>query len=164
MARIWSYGDFDYFGDDIEFSLWALDDVALLELKSRPAKLDGRKYYRLFSESIARRVKAEYTRDVLQEIEDVCDEELDIVSEHAANKTKHRKHRDVSRMYQVRKPDYNASCKLKERRKAANRCSRQNLNKLEVLADKDIVRKYRSTFVDAETWSIRGSRNLDVRR
>lgn len=164
MARIWSYGDFGYFADDIEFSLWALDEQALLELKVRPAKLDGRVYDRLFKESITRRVQAVYARGELQEIEDYSDDELDAFGEHAANKAKHRKHRDVSRMYQVRKPDYNANCQLKERRKAANRCSRQNLNKLAVSTEKDVVRKYRSSFADTETWSIRGSRNLDVRR
>ena len=164
MANIWIYGDDGYFADDVEFSLWALDEIALLELKARPAKLDGRVYDRLFKESITRRVQAEYARGELQEIEDCYDNEFDVVGEHEANKAKHRAHRNVSRKYQVRKPDYNASCKLKERRKAANRCSRQNLNKLAVGVEKDVVRKYRSTFADAEIWSIRGSRNLDVRR
>lgn len=164
MARIWNYGDCGCFADDIEFSLWALDEVALLELKARPAKLGGRVYDRLFKESITRRIQAEYARDEVMEIEDLYDDKLDLVGEHFSNKTKHRKHRDVSRMYQVRKPDYNANCKFKERRKAANRCSRQNLNKLAVSTEKDVVRKYRSSFADTETWSIRGSRNLDVRR
>lgn len=155
---------------DVTYSTWGLDQEALLKLKEKPAKLNGRVYKVALSDSCGRKVDAWHERvrmklaiqNNLVSYDDVIDDEPNLVGEHLAAKALNRKHRASQRYRKVRQEYATPGhFDLRSFKKEARRRRRRQLNDKAIAVEKDVVRKYRSTFSDAEPYSIKGMKLLD---
>lgn len=156
----WNFGE--YFGLDLDVQFFGLDDQAVNQMKYRPAKLDGRAERLARYETIERMCERIVNGDPKPVILDVIEEEPDLVGEHLSKKALRRKHRDAQRYRKVRQ-EYAApgNFDLRAFKKEARRRRRRQLDSKAVVAEKDVVRKYRSTFSEVEPYTVRGMRSLD---
>ena len=149
------------FSANIEIALCGLDDEAVLKLKYRPARLNGRAEKlarRETDERIAKHMTYGRPRPVIW---DIIDDEPDIIGEHEAEKALRRKHRASERYRKVRQSRNGwGNFDLRTAKKELRRSSRRKLNKLAVFADKDVIGKHGSYFSDSEPYTARGWRSL----
>lgn len=159
----YEFGREGWFDLDIIIALACLDEEGTLRQKFHPVKLNGRRYLFERSEARMRVVFASCSfNNPRPEIMDLIDEEPDLVGEHMSQKALRRKHRAAQRYRKVRQ-EYAApgNFDLRAFKKEARRRRRRQLNGKAVAGEKDVVRKYRSTFSDAEPYSIKGMKLLD---
>lgn len=165
----YTFGLDGHFEIDVTYSTYGLDQKALLKLKEKPGKLNGRVYKVALSDSCGRKIDAWHERirtklgiqNNLVTYDDIVDDEPDVIGEHLDSKALHRKHRASERYRKVRQDRFDGGhFDLRTAKKELRRSSRRKLNNMAVFTDKDYVGKHGSYFSDVEKWSVRGWRNL----